>query len=134
MAVQRALISVFHKTRILPIAKRLTALNIEILSTGGTAKLLRESRVDVKDVSEFTGWPEMLGGRVKTLHQTVHGGLLYRRNLAEDQKQAKEHGITAIDLVIVMPCSDRKSTRLNSSHQIISYAVFCLKKKKDHIM
>src|SRR6266851_5509105 len=101
MAVQRALISVFDKTGILQIAKRLAALNIEILSTGGTAKLLRESRVDVKDVSEFTGWPEMLGGRVKTLHPTFHGGLLYRRNLAEDQKQAKEHGITAIDLVIV---------------------------------
>ena len=101
MAVQRALISVFDKTGILQIAKRLAALNIEILSTGGTAQLLRESGVVVKDVSEFTGWPEMLGGRVKTLHPKVHGGLLYRRNLAEDQKQAKEHGITAIDLVVV---------------------------------
>src|SRR6202030_1847677 len=101
MAVERALISVFDKTGILEIAKRLAALNIEILSTGGTAKLLRESGVAVKDVSEFTGWPEMLGGRVKTLHPKVHGGLLYRRHLAEDQKQAKEHGITAIDLVVV---------------------------------
>src|SRR6266853_1454704 len=101
MAVQRALISVFDKTGVLQIAKRLAALNIEILSTGGTAQLLRESGVAVKDVSEFTGWPEMLGGRVKTLHPKVHGGLLYRRNLAEDQKQAKEHGITAIDLVVV---------------------------------
>jgi len=101
MAVQRALISVFDKTGVLQIAKRLAALNIEILSTGGTAQLLRESGVAVKDVSEFTGWPEMLGGRVKTLHPKVHGGLLYRRKLAEDQKQAKEHGITAIDLVVV---------------------------------
>src|ERR1700693_6184836 len=101
MAVQRALISVFDKTGVLQIAKRLAALNIEILSTGGTAQLLRESGVAVKGVSEFTGWPEMLGGRVKTLHPKVHGGLLYRRNLAEDQKQAKEHGITAIDLVVV---------------------------------
>src|SRR5258708_40167999 len=100
MAVQRALISVFDKTGILQIAKRLTALNIEILSTGGTAKLLRESRVDVKDVSEFTEWPEMLGGRVKTLHPKVHGGLLYRPHLAEGPKKAKEHGITANDLVI----------------------------------
>ncbi len=101
MAVERALISVFDKTGVLEVAKRLAALNIEILSTGGTAKLLRESGVAVKDVSEFTGWPEMLGGRVKTLHPKVHGGLLYRRNLAEDQKQAKEHGIAPIDLVIV---------------------------------
>ena len=101
MAVQRALISVFDKTGVLEIAKRLAALQIEILSTGGTAKLLRESGVAVKDVSEFTGWPEMLGGRVKTLHPKVHGGLLYRRNLPEDQKQAAEHGIAPIDLVIV---------------------------------
>src|ERR1700719_2853083 len=101
MAVERALISVFDKTGILEIAKRLAALNIEILSTGGTARLLRESGVAVKDVSEFTGWPEMLGGRVKTLHPKVHGALLYRRNLAGDQHQAKEHGIAPIDLVIV---------------------------------
>jgi phosphoribosylaminoimidazolecarboxamide formyltransferase/IMP cyclohydrolase len=101
MAVERALISVFDKTGVLEVARRLAALKIEILSTGGTAKLLRDSGVTVKDVSEFTGWPEMLGGRVKTLHPKVHGGLLYRRNLAEDQKQAKEHGIAPIDLVIV---------------------------------
>src|SRR5437899_9941892 len=101
MAVERALISVFDKTGVLEIAKRLAALDIEILSTGGTAKLLRDCGVVVKDVSEFTGWPEMLGGRVKTLHPKVHGGLLYRRNLPEDKKQAAEHGIAPIDLVIV---------------------------------
>jgi phosphoribosylaminoimidazolecarboxamide formyltransferase / IMP cyclohydrolase len=101
MAVERALISVFDKTGVLDFAKRLTALKIEILSTGGTAKLLRDSGVAVRDVSEFTGWPEMLGGRVKTLHPKVHGGLLFRRNLAEDQKQAKEHGIAPIDLLVV---------------------------------
>jgi len=83
MAVQRALISVFDKTGILEFAKRLVALRIEILSTGGTAKLLRDAGVRVKDVSEFTGWPEMLGGRVKTLHPKVHGGLLFRRGHAE---------------------------------------------------
>ncbi len=101
MAVERALISVFDKTGVLDFARRLAALEIEILSTGGTAKLLRDSDVAVKDVSEFTGWPEMLGGRVKTLHPKVHGGLLFRRNLVEDQKQAKEHGIAPIDLVVV---------------------------------
>src|SRR5271167_3196919 len=101
MAVERALLSVFDKTGIVEFARRLSALKIEILSTGGTAKLLREQGVTVKDVSEFTGWPEMLGGRVKTLHPKVHGGLLYRRNQADDQKQAREHGIAPIDLVVV---------------------------------
>src|SRR5450755_3736885 len=101
MAVERALISVFDKTGVLEFAKRLAALKIEILSTGGTAKLLREAGVAVRDVSDFTGWPEMLGGRVKTLHPKVHGGLLFRRKHAEDQKQATEHGIAPIDLVVV---------------------------------
>jgi phosphoribosylaminoimidazolecarboxamide formyltransferase/IMP cyclohydrolase len=101
MAVQRALISVFDKTGIVDFAKKLSALRIEILSTGGSAKILREAGLAVRDVSEFTGWPEMLGGRVKTLHPKVHGGLLFRRNLAEDQKQAAEHGIAPIDLVVV---------------------------------
>jgi phosphoribosylaminoimidazolecarboxamide formyltransferase/IMP cyclohydrolase len=101
MAVERALLSVFDKTGIVEFAKRLAALKIEILSTGGTAKLLREAGVAVRDVSDFTGWPEMLGGRVKTLHPKVHGGLLLRRKNAEDQKQAAEHGISPIDLVVV---------------------------------
>jgi phosphoribosylaminoimidazolecarboxamide formyltransferase / IMP cyclohydrolase len=101
MAVERALISVFDKTGIAEFAKRLAALRIEILSTGGTAKLLRDAGVAVRDVSEFTGWPEMLGGRVKTLHPKVHGGLMFRRNHAEDKKQAAEHGIAPIDLVVV---------------------------------
>ena len=101
MAVVRALISVYDKTGIVEFAKRLSALGIEILSTGGTSKLLRDAQVVVRDVSDFTGWPEMLGGRVKTLHPKIHGGLLYRRKLAEDQKQAAEHGIPPIDLVVV---------------------------------
>jgi phosphoribosylaminoimidazolecarboxamide formyltransferase/IMP cyclohydrolase len=101
MAVERALISVFDKTGIVDFAKRLAALKIEILSTGGTSKLLREAGVSVRDVSDFTGWPEMLGGRVKTLHPKVHGGLLYRRKNSDDIKQAAEHGIAPIDLVVV---------------------------------
>ena len=101
MAVERALLSVFDKTGVVEFAKKLASLHIEILSTGGTAKLLREAGVAVRDVSDFTGWPEMLGGRVKTLHPKVHGGLLFRRDHPEDQKQAKEHGIAAIDLVVV---------------------------------
>jgi phosphoribosylaminoimidazolecarboxamide formyltransferase / IMP cyclohydrolase len=101
MAVERALLSVFDKTGIVDFARRLAALKIEILSTGGTAKLLRAEEIPVKDVSDFTSWPEMLGGRVKTLHPKVHGGLLYRRNHSDDEKQAKEHGISPIDLVVV---------------------------------
>ncbi|MGH9743731.1 MAG: bifunctional phosphoribosylaminoimidazolecarboxamide formyltransferase/IMP cyclohydrolase, partial [Candidatus Acidiferrum sp.] len=101
MPVQRALISVFDKTGIVEFAKRLSALRIEILSTGGTSKLLREAGVAVRDVADFTGWPEMLGGRVKTLHPKVHGGLLYRRKHPDDQKEAAEHGIAPIDLVVV---------------------------------
>jgi phosphoribosylaminoimidazolecarboxamide formyltransferase / IMP cyclohydrolase len=101
MAVERALISVFDKSGIVDFARRLAALRIEILSTGGTSKLLREAGVTVRDVSDFTGWPEMLGGRVKTLHPKVHGGLLFRRHHPEDKKQAAEHGIAPIDLVVV---------------------------------
>ncbi len=99
--MERALLSVYDKTGIVEFARRLAKLNIEILSTGGTSKLLRESGVPVRDVSDFTKWPEILGGRVKTLHPKVHGGLLYRRHNADDLKQAKEHGIAPIDLVVV---------------------------------
>jgi phosphoribosylaminoimidazolecarboxamide formyltransferase/IMP cyclohydrolase len=101
MGVERALLSVYDKAGIVEFARRLAKLNIEILSTGGTAKLLRDSGISVKDVSDFTNWPEMLGGRVKTLHPKVHGGLLYRRHNADDLKQAREHGIAPIDLVVV---------------------------------
>src|SRR5882757_2044645 len=101
MAVQRALISVFDKTGVLQIAKRLAALNIEILSTGGTARLLRESGVAVKDVSEFTGLPEMLDGRVKTLHPAVHGGILARRDNEEHRRTLERLSIGFIDMVVV---------------------------------
>jgi phosphoribosylaminoimidazolecarboxamide formyltransferase/IMP cyclohydrolase len=99
--VKRTLISVFDKTGIAEFARELSALGIEIVSTGGTAKLLRDAGITVRDVAELTGWPEMLGGRVKTLHPKVHGGILYQRAKAEDRKQVEEHGIGAIDLVVV---------------------------------
>ena len=101
MAIERALLSVFDKTGIVELARRLAALRIEIVSTGGTAKLLRESGVAVRDVSVLTGWPEMLGGRVKTLHPKVHGGLLFRRNHPGDVEEAAQQGIVPIDLVVV---------------------------------
>jgi phosphoribosylaminoimidazolecarboxamide formyltransferase / IMP cyclohydrolase len=101
VAIERALFSVYDKTGLVDFAKRLAALNIEIVSTGGTARLLREAGLNVRDVSEMTGWPEMLGGRVKTLHPKVHGGILFRRGSADDRKQIAEHGIAPIDLVVV---------------------------------
>ena len=101
MAIERALISVYDKTGLVEFAKQLAGLKIEIVSTGGTARLLREAGIAVRDVADLTGWPEMLGGRIKTLHPKVHGGILYRRGSTDDRKQAAEHGIAPIDLVVV---------------------------------
>jgi phosphoribosylaminoimidazolecarboxamide formyltransferase/IMP cyclohydrolase len=99
--IERALISVYDKTGIVPFARALASLGIEIISTGGTARLLREAAVAVREISDLTGWPEMLSGRVKTLHPKVHGGILFQRGKAEDRKQVAENGIVAIDLVVV---------------------------------
>ena len=99
--VSRTLISVHDKTGIVEFARGLAALGVEILSTGGTAALLRESGVTVVDVSEITGFPEMLHGRVKTLHPKVHGGILARRALPEHMAALERHGIRPIDLVVV---------------------------------
>src|ERR1700683_3146486 len=77
--VERAVISVYDKTGLAEFARRLAAAGVEIVSTGGTARYLREEGIAVRDVAELTGWPEMLGGRVKTLHPQIHGGVLYRR-------------------------------------------------------
>lgn len=101
MAVERALISVYDKSGLAEFAGRLAKLGIEIVSTGGTARFLRDAGITVRDVAELTGSPEMLGGRVKTLHPKVHGGILFRRGNADDRKQAAEHGIAAIDMVVV---------------------------------
>jgi phosphoribosylaminoimidazolecarboxamide formyltransferase/IMP cyclohydrolase len=99
--VSRALMSVTDKSGLAEFAKFLAGYQIEILSTGGTAKLLRENGVAVVEVSDFTGFPEMLDGRVKTLHPKVHGGILGRRDLASHQEQMAAHGIVPIDLVVV---------------------------------
>ena len=97
--IKRALISVSDKTGIVEFARELAAMNIEILSTGGTAKLLSENDIAVKEVSSHTGFPEMMDGRIKTLHPRIHGGLLGRRG--KDEDVMAEHGIAAIDLLIV---------------------------------
>ena len=99
--IQRAIISLSDKTGIVPFAKDLQAFGVEILSTGGTAKTLRESGLKIMDVSEYTGFPEMLDGRVKTLHPKIHGGLLGIRDNPEHAKKMKEHGIIPIDMVVV---------------------------------
>jgi phosphoribosylaminoimidazolecarboxamide formyltransferase/IMP cyclohydrolase len=99
--IKRALISVSDKTGILELAQALNVLNIEILSTGGTAKLFRDNNISVKEVSDFTGFPEMLDGRVKTLHPKVHGGLLGRRDLPAHVAAMQEYGIESIDLLVV---------------------------------
>ena len=96
----RALISVFDKTGIAKLGIRLQAAGVEILSTGGTAKALRDAGVDVTDVSAVTGFPEMLDGRVKTLHPIVHGGLLARRDLPEHMSTLAEHSIGTIDMLV----------------------------------
>jgi phosphoribosylaminoimidazolecarboxamide formyltransferase / IMP cyclohydrolase len=99
--MERALISVYDKTGVVDFARELASLRVEIVSTGGTAGLLRSAGIPVRDVSDLTGWPEMLAGRVKTLHPKVHGGILFRRGKIEDRQQVAEHGIVPIDLVVV---------------------------------
>ena len=99
VAVKRALISVSDKTGLVERAKKLAALGIDLVSTGGTSKTLKEAGLEVRDVADLTGFPEMMDGRVKTLHPKVHGGLLYRRDLATHTKDATDHGIEPIDLV-----------------------------------
>jgi len=99
--IRRAIISVSDKSGVVPFAKELAQMGIEILSTGGTAKTLRQQSISVIDISDYTGFPEMMDGRVKTLHPKVHGGLLGQRSKPEHVKKMKEQGILPIDLVAV---------------------------------
>ena len=101
MTLQRALLSVSDKTGLIELAQALHRLDIELLSTGGTAQVLREAKIPVRDVSNFTGFPEMLDGRVKTLHPKIHGGLLGNRDIPSHQEAMARHGIDPIDLVVV---------------------------------
>ena len=99
--IERAIISVTDKTSVVDFAKSLSEIGVQILSTGGTARVLREGGLSVMDISEHTGFPEMLDGRVKTLHPKVHGGLLGLRDKPEHVRVMKEHGIENIDLLVV---------------------------------
>src|SRR5258705_11806172 len=102
--IQRALLSVSDKTGIIPLAQALLQAGVELISTGGTAKALREAGLTVTDLSAYTGFPEMLDGRVKTLHPKIHGGLLYVRAKGTHAPPVRQHGMFRIDLVLVNPC------------------------------
>jgi len=99
--IKRALLSVSDKTGLIPFARFLHHEKVEILSTGGTLAALKEARIPVRSVSDFTGFPEILEGRVKTLHPKIHGGILYRRDKRSHIREAREHGLQPIDLVVV---------------------------------
>ena len=99
--IERALISVFDKTGIVEFAHGLVTLKVEILATGSTHKLLTSNGIPVREVSDYTGFPEILGGRVKTLHPRIAGALLAVRSDAEHMRQAEQHNIQMIDLVCV---------------------------------
>lgn len=101
LKIKRAIISVSDKKGVVDFAKELHSLGVEIISTGGTAKTLRDAGVPVKDVSDYTGFPEMLDGRLKTLHPKIHGGLLSRRDNPKDMEDIKEYGIGLVDMVVV---------------------------------
>src|SRR6267154_6042141 len=99
--IARVLISVTDKTGIIDFARSLSAMGAELISTGGTARMIRDEGIAVKDISEITGFPEMLDGRVKTLHPNVHGGILHRREDPSHRAAVAEHGIEPIDMVVV---------------------------------
>src|SRR2546426_12812915 len=99
--IQRALLSVFDKTQLVPFAKELAEAGVELISTGGTGKALREAGLPVTDLGAYTGFPEMLDGRVKTLHPKIHGGFLYLRGGPAHETAGREHGLLASDLVVV---------------------------------
>src|SRR5271166_6505861 len=99
--IRRALLSVTDKTGLVEFAQVLAEFGVELISTGGTARALREAGLQVKDISDLTGFPEMLDGRVKTLHPRVHGGLLYIRGNAGHEAAVAAHGIEPIDMVVV---------------------------------
>ena len=101
MKIRRAIISVSEKTGLIPLAKELQRFKVEIFSTGGTLALLKRHKIAVCSIAALTGFPEILEGRVKTLHPNVHGGLLFLRSSKTQRREAKEHGIFPIDMVVV---------------------------------
>src|SRR5215831_5435082 len=114
--IQRAILSVTDKTGLVDFARKLSGLGVELISTGGTAKMLRDSGIPVKDISELTGFPEMLDGRVKTLHPKVHGGILHQRQKETHRSAVAEHGIQPIDMVVVNLYAFEKTAAMPGVH------------------
>jgi phosphoribosylaminoimidazolecarboxamide formyltransferase / IMP cyclohydrolase len=114
--IQRAILSVTDKTGLVDFARQLAGMGVDLVSTGGTAKLLRDSGVPVKDISDLTGFPEMLDGRVKTLHPKVHGGILHRRENPAHRSAVAEHGIEPIDMVVVNLYAFEKTAAKSGVH------------------
>ncbi len=114
--IRRALISVSDKTGIIDFAHALSRFDVEIISTGGTAKTLRDAGINVRDISDVTGFPEMMDGRVKTLHPRVHGGLLAIRDNPVHVAAMQQHGIEPIDMVVVNLYPFAETIRRAGSH------------------
>ena len=114
--IQRAILSVTDKTGLADFARKLSNLDVELISTGGTAKLLRDAGIKVQDISDLTGFPEMLDGRVKTLHPKVHGGILHRREDPTHRAAVAEHGIQPIDMVVVNLYAFEKTAEKQGVH------------------
>src|ERR1700752_4753134 len=114
--IQRAILSVTDKTGVAEFARKLADMGVELISTGGTSRLLRDSGIAVKDVSELPGFPEMLDGRVKTLHPKVHGGILHRRETPSHRAAVAEHGIEPIDMVVVNLYAFEKTASKSGVH------------------
>src|SRR2546423_5842953 len=114
--IQRAILSVTDKSGLADFARKLSGMGVELISTGGTAKLLRDSGIEVQDISDLTGFPEMLDGRVKTLHPKVHGGILHRRQDPAHRAAVAEHGIQPIDMVVVNLYAFEKTASKSGVH------------------
>ena len=125
----RALLSVSDKEGIVEFAKELENLGFELLSTGGTYKLLKDNHLNVVEVSEFTNSPELFEGRVKTLHPKIHGGILHKRSDENHKKQAKDNGILGIDLVCVNLYPFKKTTIMSDDFGKYRYRWSCDDKK-----
>ena len=117
-----ALISVSDKTGVVELARALASLGVKLLSTGGTARLLADAGLEVTEVAEHTGFPEMLDGRVKTLHPAIHGGLLARRDRPEHMTAIAQHGIATIDLLVVDPDHDADRVTVALLEEVIRSA------------
>ena len=109
--IKRAILSVTDKTGLVDFARRLAAQGVELVSTGGTAQVLRNAGLNVRDISDLTGFPEMLDGRVKTLHPKVHGGILHVRSNPAHVAAVKEHGIEPVDMLVVNLYAFEKTAR-----------------------